>query len=129
MHIPIKRRMVTNATKAEVKPFGGDQSGCSQVVLGDKMLAVPAPNAEKSSEKTAQDTAERVNKALDGGLAMFEVRADQTAAAVIARNQVLLRFTPADAKLMGTTPGEAAKNAAAAIRNVIWREMVETIHY
>ncbi len=128
LRIPIKRRLVTNGAKAEVKPLAGEPSSGFQVVLGDKVIFVPAARDDQPSEASAQAAATRINKALDAGLSMFEVRADQEAGAVIARNQVLLQFSPADAKLMSTTPGEATKTAAAAIRNVIWREMVDTIH-
>jgi hypothetical protein len=34
----------------------------------------------------------------------------------------------ADAKLMGKTPAQVTQTAAQAIRDVIWKQMVETMH-
>lgn len=125
--VPIKRRLVTNAAKAEVKPVGGDSGTNSEVVIGDKVIMIAADREGLNSASVASQAAERINKALDSGVSYYEVRSDPGAGAVIARNQVLIQFLPTDTKLMGTTPGEAAKAAATAIKNIIWREMVETI--
>jgi len=81
-----------------------------------------------AASKRAKDTAGLINGALDSGLGMYEIKTDLQAGAVIVRDSVILQVGPAEAALMNTTPAQAAQNAAAVIREVVWREMIDTIH-
>ena len=45
-----------------------------------------------------------------------------------ARGQVLLSVSEADAKRMGKTPTQVAQIAAASIRGVVWKQLVDTVY-
>lgn len=125
LNVPINRRAVTNSEKAIVaveKVGGADVPG---VVLSGKVIYRPAASDAKT---LAQETADRINAALDSGLKVFEVKTDLASGAVTARDKVLIQISDADAKLMGSTPAQAAKTAATAIRNLIIMQMADTVH-
>lgn len=128
LNVPLNRRAVTNAAKATVaidKVAGADAPG---VMLSGKLIYRPAATDAKTSQQLAQETADKINAALDAGLKIFEIRLDATAGAVVARDSVVLSVSDADAKLMGVTPGQAAQSAATAIRNIIIMQMADTVH-
>lgn len=138
--VPINRRAVTNSAKATVtagKTEGAPPSGNAMlgpgsdtpgVLLSGKVIYRPAATEAKTSQQLAQEAADRINAALDLGLKIFEVKTDAAAGAVTARDTVLIRVSDADAKLMGSTPAQAAQSAATAIRNIIIMQMADTVH-
>lgn len=125
--LPINRRETTNAVKAEVKTETIDGVEVPGVVIKDKVIYRPAPLDGKTSAQRAQETADTINKMLDADLKIHELTVDPNGG-VIARGQPLIVVSDVDAKLMGKTPAQVAKAAAAAIRNVLWKQMVDTIH-
>ncbi|MHB9036107.1 MAG: M48 family metalloprotease [Armatimonadota bacterium] len=126
--LPINRRETTNAVTAQVKTEAVDGVNVSGVVLAGKTIYRAAPSASKSSQQRAKEAADRINKALDSGLQMHELSVDPLVGGVVARNEVLLVVSEADAKLMNKSQADVSKDAATAIRNVIWRQLVDTIH-
>lgn len=128
LKIPINRRETTKATKAEVKVEKIDGVDVPGVVLLDKVIYRPAPAQDKTSMQLAQEAADRINVALDSGIKMHELKTDAAAGAVTVRNTVLVCVSDADAKLMGSTPAQAAATAAAKIREVIFSQMADTVH-
>lgn len=126
--LPLNRRETTNAVKAEVKSDKVNGVEAPGVYIKDKVIYRPAPANGKTSEQIARETAGKINKALDAGIQMHELKADKAGAGVVVRNQALLVVSAADAELMGKTPDQVAQGAAAAIRDVVWKQMVDTIH-
>lgn len=126
--LPINRRETTNAIKAEVKTETISGAEVPEVVIKDTVIYRPAPADGKTSAERAQEAADAINQALDAGIQMHEIRTDPRGGGVIARDKVIIDVTDADAKLMGKTPEQVTQIAAAAIREVVWKQMVETMH-
>ena len=148
--VPINRRAVTNAVIAQVKTEKIDGVDVPGVVISGQLIYRPAPVAGKTSAQLAQEAADRINKALDADIKMYEIKVD--ASAVIARGSMLITVSDEDAKLMSSTsmpvgpsaggsaffgkeatpmsstPAQAAQSVATAIRNVILMQMVDTVH-
>ncbi len=126
--IPINRRETTRAAKAEVKNKNVDGVEIPSVVMNGKTILLPAPDGSQTAAQRAQETADRINKMLDQGLQIHEIRVDPNGGGVIARNQALVIVIDADARLMGTAPADISRKAAVAIREVILKQMVDTLH-
>lgn len=126
--LPINRRETTRAAKAEVKNETINGTEVPSVVINGKTLLLPAPDGNQTAAQRAQDTADRINKMLDQGLQIHEIRVDPNGGGVTAREQPLVIVLDADAKLMGTTPADVSRKAAVAIREVILKQMVDTLH-
>ena len=127
MGLPINRRETTNAVSAEVKRVKQDGAQTIHVFVGETPIFSPAALGGKTAEARAQETADAINKALDSGLKMHELKVDP-AGVVTARGVPVLTVAPEDAALMGKPQSQIAKTAAAAIRDVIWKQMVDTVH-
>lgn len=128
MGLPINRRETTKAIKAEVRTHSADGVEAPELVIRDTVIYRPAPRDGKTSHEVAAQTAEKINAALDAGLKMHEIKVEPDTGAVIARGKPVMVVSSEDAKLMGKTPAQIAKQAAAAIREVVWKEMVDTVH-
>ncbi|MGC8861575.1 MAG: M48 family metalloprotease [Armatimonadota bacterium] len=126
--LTINRRETTRAIKAEVRVDTINGVDLPGVYIQDKLIYRPAPAGGKTSADLAAEAAQAINDALDSDLKMFELKTDPNGGGVIARNKPLLIVTEADAKLMGMTPAQVAKIAADAIRGVIWKQIVDTVH-
>ena len=126
--LPINRRDTTAAIKAVVKTQKIGEVDQPTVVIRDTVIFIPAPQDGKSARQRADETAARINAALDAGIKMYELRVDTTACAVIARGQVLLSVSEDDAELMGKTPAQVTQIAGNAIRDIVWKQMVDTVH-
>ncbi|MCL5102554.1 MAG: M48 family metalloprotease [Armatimonadetes bacterium] len=127
MNLPINRRDTTKAIKAEVKTDTIDGAQVPGIWIDGKLIYRPARKGGKTSDQRAQEIAYRINKALDDGIQMHELTVDALGG-VIVRGKALITVSDEDAKLMKMTPAEVAKAAATAIRNVVWKQMVDTIH-
>ena len=126
--LPINRRETTNAIKAEVRVDTVDGLELPSVYIKGKLIYRPAPADGKSSAQRAAEVADTINKALDSDLQMYELKMDPSGGGVIARNRPLIVVTDADAKLMARTPAQVSQIAASAIREIIWKQMVDTVH-
>lgn len=126
--IPINRRETTRAIRAEVRVDIVDGREMPGVYLKDTLVYRPAPSDAKTPLEIAQETAEAINKALDSNLQMYEVKVDPSGYGVLVRDKPLIVLSDADARLMGKTPAQASKTAADAIRGVIWKQIVDTVH-
>ena len=128
LQIPINRRATTKAVTAEVNIEKIDGADVPGVAISGKVIYRPAPVDLKTSEQLAREAADRINGALDSGVKLHELRTDPNAGVVTARDTVLIRVSEADAKMMGTTVAQAAQMASTAIRDVIFMQMVDTVH-
>lgn len=128
MGLPINRRATTKAVKAVVQVDQVNGKDVPGVAIKDAVIYRPAPADGKSSEQRAKEAADRINAALDGNPQMYELRVDPQSGGVIVKGKAVLQVSDADAALMGKSPAQVATTAAAAIRDVVWKEMVDTIH-
>jgi hypothetical protein len=128
MGLPLNRRDTTAAVKAEVAVGEVDGEKTPQVVIEDKVIYRPAPANGKTSQDIAAETADMINALLDADLQMYELRVDPMDGRVSARGKTIMVVSRADAQRMGKTPSQVAQAAAAAIRDVVWKQLVETIH-
>lgn len=126
--ITINRRATTNATKAVVKTDIVNNVQISSVLINDKVIFRPAPAAGKTAEQRANEVANRINNALDADLKIYELTPSPDTGQVIAAGKTLMTVTDADATLMNETVSDIVKTASMAIRDVIWKQMVDTVH-
>lgn len=124
--LPMNRRETTKAIKAEVRTSKIDDHDVPEVVIKDTLILRPAPQDGASSEERARQIADRINAALDANPKMHEIKVENSG--VVVRGRAVLVVSDADARLTGKSQDEIAKTAAAAIRNVVWKELVDTIH-
>lgn len=128
LNLPINRRETTNAVCAQVATETVDGKELAEVTLDGKVIYIPAPTIDKTSLQRAQEAADRINRALDSQIQMYELTVDPLVGGVIARGEALFVISDADAKLMNKTPAQASKDGADTVRNVLWRQLVDTIH-
>jgi len=128
LNLPINRRETTNAVYAQVTTEITDGKETPEVAINGKVIYRPAPTIDKTSLQRAQEAADRINHALDSQLQIHELTVDPLVGGVIARGEALFVVSEADAKLMDKTPAQASKDGADAIRNILWRQLVDTIH-
>lgn len=126
--VPINRRATTKAVEAQVKMEKIGEVEAPSVILSGKLIYRPSAVGDKTAKQIAEEAASRVNKALDGGLKMHELKSDTTTGVIAAKNTVLFSISEADAKLMSMSLSEATQAAATAIRDVILMQMVDTVH-
>ncbi|MDH7601882.1 MAG: M48 family metalloprotease [Armatimonadota bacterium] len=126
--IPIKRRETTRAIKAEVKVDTVDGKEIPGVYIAGTLIYRPAATESKTSADIAKETADAINHVLDSNVQMYEIKTDPSGYGVLVRDKPLLVVSDADAKLMGKTPQEVSKTAADAIRAVVWKQIVDTVH-
>jgi hypothetical protein len=127
--IPLKRRLTTNAITAKViKPDEKNKKLNTEVVLNNVVIYVPAPRPGKTADQIAKEVADKINKSFDEDISIYQLRADADNATVIAKNSVILSVTPDDAALMSKTPAQVATGAANAIRNVLMKQIMDTVH-
>lgn len=127
MGLPINRRATTKAILAEVKTEKVQGADTPEVVIQGVVIYRPAPQNGKTAAQRAQETADAINKALDTNLKIHELKVDASGG-VTAKDKVLLVVSDEDAMLMSKTPAQVANIAAAAIRDVVWKQMVDTLH-
>ncbi|MCX6344296.1 MAG: M48 family metalloprotease [Armatimonadetes bacterium] len=127
LKIPINRRATTDAIKAEVRNNMLNGADAPAIYLQEKLVYYPAPLADKTAAQRAQNAADIINAALDSGLQMRELTSEPAAGIIIARNKPLITIIEADAKLMGKSLPDLTKSVTTAIRNVLWKQMVDTV--
>jgi predicted Zn-dependent protease len=127
LKIPINRRQTTKAAKAEVKVDKVDDIEAPGIYISGKLIYRPAPKPGKTAQQRAKETADKINKMLDTNLQMHEVRVD-TGGGVVARNQAMIVVSDDDAKLMDKSPRQVAQEAGDAIKDVLWKQIVDTVH-
>ncbi len=128
LNIKINRRETTNALKALVKDVETEGVVLPQVFIDGRLIFSPAPRADTTAQQVASETADKINKALDSGINFYELRVDPMGGGVLARAEPILVPNEADAELMGKTTAQITADAAAILRNVLWQQLVGTIH-
>jgi beta-barrel assembly-enhancing protease len=111
---------------AEVVDQGKPGSVATSNVTLDSQVLFQVAGGDRSAAVAAAD---KINTLLDDNLQMYEVKSD--GAVLMARNQPVIEFTPADqaalppsAAQSSPTPDAMAASAAKTIRNVLWSQAV-----
>jgi beta-barrel assembly-enhancing protease len=125
LHIPIYRRLVTDAAKAIPRTAQVDGKDVVEIAIDKKVLMRVADGAEPAQER-AKQIADKVNSLLDSDVLMKDVRVSgNNPAVVIARDKPFLFIEDADAALSSDSAPELAKKVAEAIRSIIWKQMLD----
>lgn len=122
MDLPLNRRAVTNAIKAESRPSKEFEAReATELVLDGKVIF-----RSVSANRIAR-AAELINRLLDEDLQIYDVKQD--GAAVRARGQTLFVVQPDDAVLSAqpTTPEAVADQAVKVLRNVLFKQSLEGV--
>lgn len=129
MHIPIRRRAVTNSIKATVVAKLVNGRTVSEVTIDGKVLfeAVPVGDALTSDQRAAF-VADGVNSFLDSEPRIRDVSQSTDSRCVIAGGRVIMAVTDDDCRLFGKTATEITSNAVEILRNAIWRDAVDAIY-
>lgn len=114
--IPINRRAVTLGAKAGVFPVEGKE-GIYELIMDGRRIVMPASLDESTSQERAQAMAEHINRLMDSGMRLRDIRLDEEGAAISARSELLIQIMPEDAEL------NAPKT-----KEVLAREAYDTIY-
>jgi predicted Zn-dependent protease len=117
MGVPLTRAALASASGAPRATVNLPTPETSEILLGKQSIALLSdPKGERANTAAAA-----LNKALDQGLALYQVRA-QNGTLVVA-NVTVLTFTPADAGLShGETSDGLATIASRALRRVLYMQ-------
>ncbi len=127
--LPINRRSVVKAVKAETEVASVNGQQITRIKLGDQILFEPAPMGDTlSSEERAKTIAEKVNQLLDSEPQVREVKVGSDHKTVLARGCPIIEVTDEDVAFQKKPAEEIAKQAADAIRKVIWQELVQSFY-
>jgi len=124
--VPLNRRAVTKALRAEVQVGAEDEGEECKLVLGERVIFRPhAFWKGRSPQERVRMAAERLNAQLAAGLKIYQVRAVPQGGnwLVTVRGEVLFTLTPGDA-IPSSSPAALAQKAVAAIRRALWAEFV-----
>jgi predicted Zn-dependent protease len=117
--IQINRRLVTSSSSAMVRQAESGGAKSFEVVVGGNTIC------RLGQEAGAQSTAERINALLDQGLQVRELKV--CGSSVTARGQSVVEIADDDAALAGKPAAQLAADAKAALRNVLFRQMVNDL--
>ena len=112
--------LVTVVLPAE---YGIDPTGVGRVLGLAEMGEIKTQLHAEADADRAKNLATQVNSLLRGGLKAYEVSASSDGK-VVARGQVLVRATVADAALSKSTPGPLAKEWLTNFQRLFWREQI-----
>jgi len=127
MKIPINRRTVTQAIKAESRTVEADGREYTTVYLDGQPLCRIAAGDGKTAEERASSFVAAINRVLDGGLQLREVRLGN-GPAVVAKNEQLVMLTETDAEINGRPAMDIATDTAKALKRVVWKQQIEQLY-
>lgn len=127
MQIPINRRAVTRAIRAESRMVNVDSETYATVFLdGEKVLRVAADDSQTAEERAAK-LAKSINAILDAGVQLRDIKADDGPSVTVKGRPVIV-ITEADAQTNGMPAADVAKEAAAAIKRVVWKQQIDQLY-
>ncbi|HSV72761.1 MAG TPA: M48 family metallopeptidase [Chthonomonadales bacterium] len=126
LRVPLNRRDVDPSLRVT-----GTQSatvtGLAEVRMGDTVLArLVGVNGMTADERAARAAA-AINRMMDQGLLTFELRLSTDRTRVLARRQVLVEYTAADAAAAGGTPSELAEQTRKALQTLLWQDQFNRV--
>jgi hypothetical protein len=109
-------RTVSNGPKAAVVPL--DNIAVKIVFAGQTLATIADPEGDR-----AQKAASLLNSLLDSGLKLYQVKAEN--GELVADDQTVLTFTPADMPLNSGADTQAlAMEASAVLRKGLWAQTI-----
>jgi predicted Zn-dependent protease len=135
--VPLDRRAVTDAARAEVRPVTLRGQALTEVVVRGRVVlqpAVPWPDRSASAPQPltpaerCQAAADRLNAQFDTGLQARQVQvvADGNDWLVTVRGEEVLRISPDDAAFHQQSGEQLARQAAEALRLALWEDFVRS---
>jgi predicted Zn-dependent protease len=110
-------RTVSDGPKAAVVPI--DHTAAKIVFAGQTLATIADPEGDR-----AQKAASLLNSLLDSGLQLYQVKAEN--GELVADDQTVLTFTPADMPLNSGTDTQAlAMEACAILRKGLWAQTIK----
>lgn len=126
--IPINRRAVTLGAKAGVFPVEGKE-GIYELIMDGRRILMTAAVEGKSSQERARGMAEHINRLMDSGMRLRDIRLDEEQAAISARSELLIQVLPEDAELNAPrTASELAREAYDTIYRSLFNQELQKIY-
>jgi len=125
--VAAERRLVTDRFKVEAKPLEKEGLAIAQILLNDKPVFAPAQALDSASPlERAQAYADSLRQALRRGIQLLDLRitSEGEESLVMAREEVLIRVTAADAEFHKRPALELAEEAKKAIELALYAEKV-----
>ncbi|MCX6362376.1 MAG: M48 family metalloprotease [Armatimonadetes bacterium] len=101
-------------------PMGG--KAYAEVRLGTTLLARVGDLAPDTADIRGQKLSQTINKLLDSGLKLFEIKMSLDGSRVVARGRTLVLYGPGDVEGTGQTVQQAARATYEALRNIVWQD-------
>lgn len=127
LRIPIHRRAADPTLSAQVGTATVNGMTLAEVKMHKTVIVRLAASDGLSGTERARRFSDSLNRLLDEGLQMHEVRLASDKVRVLARNQTLLAFTQADADAQKTTIAQLSQDALAAIKNLLWQDQFNRV--
>jgi len=127
LNIPINRRAVTRAIKAESRAVDVDGQSYPAIFLDDKALYRVAAKDGQTAEERATALAKAINQALDADIQLRDVKLGN-GPVVMAKNEPLITVTDADAAINGRSAADIAAEMVNAIKKVVWKEQIDQLY-
>ncbi len=121
MHIAIDRRAADPTLSAKVGEVEVNGTALAEVRMNKTVIARLAEAGGVSGHERARRFSAALDRVMDRDLQQYEVRLSGDRSRIVARDQVLIAFDPADARAQGKTVEQLAQGALEAIRNLIWQ--------
>jgi hypothetical protein len=122
MHLPINRRDVTKNATALAGTYGDEHR--VEVAIDDKTIFRPAAIGSLTAEDRAAFIAIQINRFLDTEPSPRDVTVSADGKSVLLSGCAAISVTDEDCALHGKSAREVANEAASAIRQTVWTEMV-----
>jgi phosphoribosylamine-glycine ligase len=94
----------------------------AEVRLGTTLLARIGDLPPDPADARGQKLAQTINRLLDSGLKLFEVKMSLDGSRVVARGRTLVLYGPGDVEGTGQTVQQAARATYEALRNIVWQD-------
>ncbi len=120
--IPINRLAVQDQLRASVRETLVGQNTSVEVIQNGVVILQTAVGVD-----AAQQIADRINRLMDTGIQMRDVRVGGDGVSVVAQGVVLFSVTEADAALHQKTPAEVAAAAAHNLSLALWKVYMDQV--
>jgi predicted Zn-dependent protease len=120
--IEINRRETDPSLGARSAPAPMGGKAYAEVRLGTALLARVGDLPPDPADARGQKLAQTINRLLDSGLKLFEVKMSLDGSRVVARGRTLVLYGPGDVEGTGQTVQQAARATYEALRNIVWQD-------
>jgi Zn-dependent protease with chaperone function len=120
--IEVNRRETDPSLGARSTPAPMGGKAYAEVRLGTTLLARIGDLPPDPADARGQKLAQTINRLLDSGLKLFEVKMSLDGSRVVARGRTLVLYGPGDVEGTGQTVQQAARATYEALRNIVWQD-------